>query len=248
MRLTLESCVSFVPTGCQPNSMQPPSPFLRGLMAGPRLATVSSAARSLAGHRLASTSTAYKVSHGERLHMTYADYFTTVYGSRKQMRYRDYYAMLERGRHRTRQQSSTPESECNMRMHMRPTREPHTILGVMRGCSKEDLKAAYHRRIWELHPDRKSADERHTAERAFMELSEAYRVLSGADNASSGWPKGRWHFGNRNLKQRATYSSGHSIFVEFMGVTRLKREQTLPHIVRSVLCDRLMPRKMRYSV
>jgi hypothetical protein len=190
-------------------------------------------------------STASSSSHGQRVHMTYADYYNIVY-ARKQMRYSEYYEMLERARQQRSSQSASSSSskadaDAAERVAPKTKIDPHDVLGVMRGCSPEDLKAAYRRRIWALHPDRRAEHERHVAEQDFKELSQAYRVLSGADRTSNGWPKGRWHFGERNLRQRAI-GEYHSAFVEFMGVMRLKRETTLPHVIRSILCDKLVPR------
>ena len=117
-------------------------------------------------------------------------------------------------------------------------RDPHIVLGTVPGCSDAELKAAFHKRVWELHPDRKSIDERPAAELAFKELSEAYRLLKGGD--VFGGPRASWPFTRATNLKRRPKGEYHSVFLEFMGVRRRERERTLPHVARSVLCDRLV--------
>lgn len=111
----------------------------------------------------------------------------------------------------------------------------HQLLGVLPGSTKKELKAAFHRQTWLLHPDRARPDERPAAEKAFKELSEAYRWLSGADMRAS-WPFGAGRFRKR---QPTEYMS---MFVEFWGVARREREVTSRHVLRSIFCYRLAPR------
>ena len=175
----------------------------------------------------------------QKRHVSYADYYKVVY-KRKNMTYAEYDEMLVRYYSR-KQAEAQAEAQTQSWLHRR--RDPHAVLGVLPGCSQKDLKTAFHKRVWALHPDRKASHERSEAEHAFKELSEAYRKLSGGDGLQQCWPFGR----GRNLKPRLMreYSS---IFVEFMGVTRREREPTVPHVLRSILCDRLVPRHRRLSI
>lgn len=56
-------------------------------------------------------------------------------------------------------------------------RDYYEVLGVARGASPEEVKAAYRRLAKEYHPDR-NPDNRVEAEEKFKELSEAYEVLA----------------------------------------------------------------------
>ena len=56
---------------------------------------------------------------------------------------------------------------------------PHEVLGVRRGASPDEVRAAWRRRVLATHPDR-GGDEA-----AFADVSEAYRVLSGEPAAGS---------------------------------------------------------------
>ena len=167
--------------------------------------------------------------------MTYADFYTMIY-ARKHVKYDDYYKMINQARMKREQQE-----QCKRERPKPPPppplkrRDPHVVLGVMPGCSQAELKAAFHKRVWELHPDRKSANERPAAELAFKELSEAYRALQGGDVFGARWPFTRAH--NRKRRPMGEYNS---VFLEFMGVRRREREKTLSHVARSVLCDRLV--------
>lgn len=58
-------------------------------------------------------------------------------------------------------------------------RDPHQILGVPRTASAAEIKAAYRRLAWELHPDRTGDDPRKTAR--MKDVTWAYEVLSDPD-------------------------------------------------------------------
>jgi molecular chaperone DnaJ len=62
---------------------------------------------------------------------------------------------------------------------MAPKRDYYEVLGVERGASKEEIKAAYRRIAVKYHPDRNPGDKE--AEERFKEAAEAYAVLSDAD-------------------------------------------------------------------
>lgn len=57
-------------------------------------------------------------------------------------------------------------------------RDFYTVLGVQKGASKDDIKAAYRKLAMQFHPDRNKSPE---AEERFKEISEAYAVLSDDD-------------------------------------------------------------------
>jgi molecular chaperone DnaJ len=58
-------------------------------------------------------------------------------------------------------------------------RDYYEVLGVVRGCSAEDLKKAYRKLAMQYHPDRNQGDK--AAEERFKEIGEAYSVLSDPD-------------------------------------------------------------------
>jgi molecular chaperone DnaJ len=58
-------------------------------------------------------------------------------------------------------------------------RDYYEVLGVARDCDAADLKAAYRRLAMQFHPDRNPNDRE--AEARFKEASEAYQVLSNAE-------------------------------------------------------------------
>src|SRR5579871_5174709 len=55
------------------------------------------------------------------------------------------------------------------------SRDFYEVLGVQKGASKEDIKAAYRKLALQYHPDRNKDP---GAEEKFKEISEAYAVLS----------------------------------------------------------------------
>ncbi len=57
-------------------------------------------------------------------------------------------------------------------------RDFYEVLGVPRGASKDDIKAAYRKMALQYHPDRNKSPE---AEATFKQVSEAYAVLSDDD-------------------------------------------------------------------
>src|SRR5262245_12851961 len=54
-------------------------------------------------------------------------------------------------------------------------RDYYEILGLARGASEQDMKAAFRRLAKDCHPDRNPGDK--NAEQTFKELNEAYEVL-----------------------------------------------------------------------
>lgn len=56
--------------------------------------------------------------------------------------------------------------------------DPYVILGISPSASPEEIKRAYRKKAFELHPDRNS--DQH-AEQLFRELNEAYALLTDAD-------------------------------------------------------------------
>lgn len=63
---------------------------------------------------------------------------------------------------------------------MSDKRDYYEVLGVARDCDAAELKAAYRRLAMQFHPDRNPDDRE--AEGRFKEASEAYQVLSNAEN------------------------------------------------------------------
>ena len=62
---------------------------------------------------------------------------------------------------------------------MASRRDYYEVLGVPRGASKDEIKAAYRKLAVKYHPDKNPGDK--AAEESFKEASEAYAVLSDAD-------------------------------------------------------------------
>ena len=165
--------------------------------------------------------------------ITYADYYQTIY-RRSHLTYSTFFERIEQSKRRQQQAQQPPP------LRPRKRRDPYQVLGVVPGSSQDTIKAAFRRRVWELHPDRQSFDKRGEADVAFREVSEAFRILSERDGAPQ---RARWPFRRRDLNQSNRPTKVYrSIFIEFMGVTRVQYEATLSHVARSVLCDRLVPR------
>ena len=58
-------------------------------------------------------------------------------------------------------------------------RDYYDVLGVSKDASENDIKLAYRRLARKLHPDMNKTDPK--AKEKFIELQEAYEVLSDAD-------------------------------------------------------------------
>ncbi|MEJ2347871.1 MAG: DnaJ domain-containing protein [Patescibacteria group bacterium] len=56
----------------------------------------------------------------------------------------------------------------------------YDILGVSKGASQQEIKAAYRKQALEWHPDRHK-DDKEGAEKRFKEINEAYQVLSDSE-------------------------------------------------------------------
>lgn len=59
---------------------------------------------------------------------------------------------------------------------MATERDYYDVLGIARGASQDDIKAAYRKKAMQYHPDRNPGDE--AAEEKFKEATEAFEVLS----------------------------------------------------------------------
>ena len=60
-------------------------------------------------------------------------------------------------------------------------RDYYEVLGVQRGASEADMKAAYRKLAMQHHPDRNPGDK--DCEHRFKEINEAYDVLKDARQA-----------------------------------------------------------------
>ena len=58
--------------------------------------------------------------------------------------------------------------------------DPHAVLGIAKGATKAEVKAAYREKAKATHPDVHSADDREAAEMAFKDVSAAFIQLSGS--------------------------------------------------------------------
>ncbi|MEE3069073.1 MAG: J domain-containing protein [Actinomycetota bacterium] len=72
---------------------------------------------------------------------------------------------------------------------MNSQRDPHDVLGVRRGASRVEIRAAYRRLARKVHPD--VDDGRHSDEMAA--LNEAYRMLTSAPQRVQGRTQARPH-------------------------------------------------------
>src|SRR5205085_11668391 len=57
-------------------------------------------------------------------------------------------------------------------------RDYYEVLGVVKGCSDDELKRAYRKLAMKFHPDRNDGDGKAEAEIKFKECAEAYEILS----------------------------------------------------------------------
>ncbi|RMX62786.1 hypothetical protein KXD40_008150 [Peronospora effusa] len=65
---------------------------------------------------------------------------------------------------------------------MDPTKDYYQVLGVSKKCSDRELKKSYRQLALQYHPDKaENAEEKETATEKFVEVSEAYEVLSDPD-------------------------------------------------------------------
>lgn len=59
--------------------------------------------------------------------------------------------------------------------------DPYAVLGVGKSASQRDIKKAYRKLAREVHPDKHPASEKEEYERRFIELANAYEILSDPD-------------------------------------------------------------------
>src|SRR3989338_7644545 len=74
-----------------------------------------------------------------------------------------------------------PTASAESRTRTRQSTEPKTyyeLLGVERDASPEELKTAYRGKALQFHPDRHPANRKKWAHERFIEIAEAYGVLS----------------------------------------------------------------------
>lgn len=63
-------------------------------------------------------------------------------------------------------------------LSIQSTKDYYAILGVKKGCSDNELKKAYRTLALKYHPDKVEEKDRDVAEKKFVEVAEAYEVLS----------------------------------------------------------------------
>ena len=61
------------------------------------------------------------------------------------------------------------------------SRDVYAVLGVARDAGLAEIKRAYRAKALELHPDKQDPSSLHNSDDAFIQLSEAYAVLSDPD-------------------------------------------------------------------
>ncbi|MFA4843219.1 MAG: molecular chaperone DnaJ [Candidatus Omnitrophota bacterium] len=83
---------------------------------------------------------------------------------------------------------------------MTTKRDYYEILGVQKGASADDIKAAYRSLALKYHPDRVSPDKKKEAEERFKGISEAYAVLSDPQKRSQ-----YDQFGHAGIDSRYSY-------------------------------------------
>ncbi|CAI5733514.1 unnamed protein product [Peronospora farinosa] len=132
---------------------------------------------------------------------------------------------------------------------MDPTKDYYQVLGVSKKCSDRELKKSYRQLALQYHPDKaENAEEKETATEKFVEVSEAYEVLSDPDKRKE-YDDARRVFGHTGFSGGAngfgggfTSGGGHGMPTEFQfsgtdgfgrtsggfkGRTRLERPTTL---------------------
>jgi molecular chaperone DnaJ len=108
-------------------------------------------------------------------------------------------------------------------------RDYYEVLGVARGCSPEDVKAAYRKLAMEFHPDRNPGD--NGCEHKFKEVSEAYDVLKDEQKRAAYDRFGHAAFEGPGGRGAAPFDFAASftdvfddLFGEFMGGKRGRRQ------------------------
>jgi len=102
--------------------------------------------------------------------------------------------------------------------------EYYKVLGVSKSASDRDIKTAYRRQSKKWHPDKHSGDKE--AERRFVELSEAYEVLSDKEKRGI-YDK----YGHDGLKQHAQggqaggFHDPFDVFAQFFGGHHQQQQQ-----------------------
>lgn len=61
------------------------------------------------------------------------------------------------------------------------SRDVYAVLGVPRDAGLTEIKRAYRAKALELHPDKRDPSSLHSSDDAFIQLSEAYAILSDPD-------------------------------------------------------------------
>ena len=90
-------------------------------------------------------------------------------------------------------------------------RDYYEVLGVDRGASQEQIKAAYRKLAVKFHPDRNPGDKQ--AEENFKEAAEAYAVLSDADKRAQ-----YDRFGHSGVGEQPFAGFDSSIFGDFADI------------------------------
>ncbi len=80
--------------------------------------------------------------------------------------------------------------------------DPYRILGITRSCTRQEAKAAFRAKAWQMHPDHGGSDQ------DFIELEAAYRrVLRELELAPAPRP---WPAGGSSAAGRGTYAPAYS--------------------------------------
>jgi molecular chaperone DnaJ len=105
-------------------------------------------------------------------------------------------------------------------------RDYYEVLGVSRGASDREVKAAFRQLAKECHPDRCNGD--HTAEQRFKEINEAYEALKDPQRRAAYDRFGHAAFGSSPHGFGADFTASMSeifddLFGEFMGSRRTRQ-------------------------